>query len=43
MYLIVHQIHLSLPDPDRQHNTAENGIASLKETADYQGNWIKAR
>jgi len=38
----VWQSHLSLLDPDPQHNTAENMIANLEETADCKGNWIKA-
>ncbi len=38
----VWQSHLSLLDPDPHHNTAENMIANLEETADCQGNWIKA-
>jgi len=36
------QLHLSLLDPDPQHNTSENMIANLEETADCKGNWIKA-
>ena len=36
------QSHLSLLDPDPQHNTAENMIANLEDTADCKGNWIKA-
>jgi competence protein ComEC len=38
----VWQSHLSLIDPDPHHNTAENMIANLEETADCKGNWIKA-
>jgi competence protein ComEC len=34
------QGHLSLLDPD--HNTDENMIANLEETADCQGHWIMA-
>ncbi len=36
------QGHLSLLDRDPQHNTSENMIANLEETADCKGNWIKA-
>ena len=36
------QEHLSLLDKDPNHNTAENMIANLEETADCQGHWIKA-
>jgi competence protein ComEC len=36
------QEHLSLLDKDPSHNTAENMIANLDETADCQGHWIKA-
>ena len=36
------QGHLSLLDKDPSHNTAENMIANLEETADCQGHWIKA-
>ena len=36
------QGHLSLADPDPKHNTAENMIANLEDTADCKGNWIKA-
>ena len=36
------QGHLSLLDPDPHHNTAENMIANLEDTADCKGNWIKA-
>jgi hypothetical protein len=36
------QEHLSLLDKDASHNTAENMIANLEETADCQGHWIKA-
>ena len=36
------QAHLSLIDPDPHHNTAENMIANLEDTADCKGNWIKA-
>jgi competence protein ComEC len=34
------QEHLSLLDKDPSHNTAENMIANLEETADCQGHWI---
>jgi competence protein ComEC len=36
------QGHLSLIDKDPSHNTAENMIANLEETADCKGHWIKA-
>ena len=36
------QAHLSLLDPDPHHNTDENMIANLEETADCKGNWIEA-
>jgi beta-lactamase superfamily II metal-dependent hydrolase len=36
------QLHLSLLDRDPQHNTSENMIANLEDTADCKGNWIKA-
>ena len=36
------QGHLSLLDKDPAHNTAENMIANLEETADCKGNGIKA-
>lgn len=36
------QEHLSLLDKDPSHNTAENMIANLEDTADCQGHWIKA-
>ncbi len=36
------QGHLSLLDKDPSHNTSENMIANLEETADCKGNWIKA-
>lgn len=36
------QAHLSLLDKDPSHNTAEDMIANLEETADCKGNWIKA-
>ena len=36
------QGHLSLMDKDKDHNTAENMIANVEETADCKGNWIKA-
>ena len=32
----------SLLDRDPQHNTSENLIANLEETADCKGNWIKS-
>jgi beta-lactamase superfamily II metal-dependent hydrolase len=38
----VWQSHLSLLDPDPHHNTAEQRIANLEETAVCKGNWIKA-
>jgi len=38
----VWQSHLSLLDPDPHHNTAENMIANMEDTADCKGNWIKA-
>ena len=36
------QGHLSLLDKDPAHNTSEDMIANLEETADCKGNWIKA-
>jgi beta-lactamase superfamily II metal-dependent hydrolase len=36
------QGHLSLLDKDSSHNTAENMIANLEDSADCKGNWIKA-
>jgi competence protein ComEC len=36
------QLHLSLLDRDPKHNTPENMIANLEETAECKGNWIKA-
>jgi competence protein ComEC len=36
------QLHRSLLDSDPQHNTAENMIANLEDTAECKGNWIKA-
>ena len=36
------QEHLSLLDKDPSHNTVENMIANLEDTADCQGHWIKA-
>ena len=36
------QGHLSLLDKDPGHNTSEEMIANLEETADCKGNWIKA-
>ena len=36
------QGHLSLLDSDAAHNTAQNQIANLEDTADCKGNWIKA-
>jgi beta-lactamase superfamily II metal-dependent hydrolase len=36
------QGHLSLLDKDPSHNTSEDMIANLGETADCQGHWIKA-
>ncbi len=38
----VWQGHLSLLDKDPNHNTSENMIANLEDTADCKGNWIKA-
>jgi competence protein ComEC len=36
------QIHLSLLDMTKDHNTSENMIANLEDTADCRGHWIKA-
>lgn len=36
------QGHLSLLDKDLSHNTSEDMIANLEETADCKGHWIKA-
>jgi competence protein ComEC len=36
------QQHLSLLDPDPSHNTGENMIANLEDTAECKGHWIKA-
>jgi hypothetical protein len=36
------QVHLSLLDPDPQHNTAPDMIANTEETADCKGNGIEA-
>ena len=36
------QGHRSLLDPDPNHNTSEDMIANLGETADCPGHWIKA-
>ena len=36
------QGHLSLLDKDPKHNTSEQMIANLEDTADCKGNWIKA-
>jgi competence protein ComEC len=36
------QEHLSLLDPDPNHNTSQDMIANLEETPDCKGNWIKA-
>ncbi|MBA0087781.1 MAG: hypothetical protein HRJ53_22575 [Acidobacteria bacterium Pan2503] len=36
------QQHLSLLDPDPSHNTGENMIANLEDTAECTGHWIKA-
>jgi hypothetical protein len=36
------QGHLSLLDKDPKHNTSEQMIANLEETAECKGNWIKA-
>jgi hypothetical protein len=36
------QGHLSLLDKDPAHNTSQDMIANLEETAECKGNWIKA-
>jgi hypothetical protein len=36
------QGHLSLVDKDPKHNTSQDMIANLEESADCRGNWIKA-
>ena len=36
------QGHLSLVDSDPAHNTTQNQIANLEDTAECKGNWIKA-
>lgn len=36
------QQHLSLLDQDPSHNTGENMIANLEDTAECKGHWIKA-
>jgi len=36
------QGHLSLLDKDPKHNTSEQMIANLEDTADCKGDWIKA-
>jgi len=36
------QGHLSLLDKDPGHNTSQDMIANLEDTADCKGNWIKA-
>jgi len=36
------QGHLSLLDPDPQHNTAPNMIANLEDSPDCKGNWLEA-
>jgi competence protein ComEC len=36
------QSHLSLLDPAKDHNTSEDMIANLEDSADCKGNWIKA-
>jgi competence protein ComEC len=36
------QVHKSLLDADPKHNTSEDMIANLEETAECKGNWIKA-
>ena len=36
------QGHRSLLDPDPTHNTAEEMIANLEETAECNGHWIRA-
>ena len=38
----VWQGHKSLLDPDPAHNTSEDMIANLKETAECTGHWIRA-
>jgi len=36
------QEHLSLLDRDPRHNTSDDMIANLDDTAECKGNWIKA-
>jgi len=36
------QGHRSLLDPDPDHNTAEDMIANLEDTAEGSGHWIRA-
>ena len=36
------QGHLSLMEPEKDHNTAEDMIANFEETKDCAGHWIKA-
>ena len=36
------QGHLSLLDKDPNHNTSQDRIANLEDTADCKGHWIKA-
>jgi competence protein ComEC len=36
------QEHLSLLDPDPEHNTSPDMIANLEDTANCKGNWIQA-
>jgi competence protein ComEC len=36
------QMHLSFLDNDPNHNTSQDMIANLDETADDKGNWLKA-
>jgi competence protein ComEC len=38
----VWQVHLSLLDKNKDHNTAEDMIANFEETAECKGNWVKA-
>jgi len=36
------QVHLSLLDPDPQHNTTPRMIANLEDSPDCKGNWLEA-
>jgi hypothetical protein len=36
------QEHLSLLDPEKDHNTAEDMIANFEDTSDCKGHWIEA-